>query len=230
MTTNSEIKKFSMDSLVKTKSDDTAYETLNYFYKFGIALLLISLVPILFPQKTFAYEKHIDITNAMVFEYEDDTQFFEQLSSAYSAKYKHETTVLKLKQQIKLNAALKKYLISKGSPLAEYTYVILQQNNWKKILALSNAESSMCKRYIESIANCWGVGGSDLWHMGDNLGDAVVTMNNFLNTAPKKSRIKYSQMSFEQMNGLYKQPAGDHWVYNNLEIYNELTALEKNIK
>jgi hypothetical protein len=88
----------------------------------------------------------------------------------------------------------------------------------------------MCRRYIERLANCWGVGGSDLWDMGENLGEGVVAMNRFLNVAPMRSSIKYSQMNFEQMNGLYKQPPGDHWVYNNLEVYNELTALEKNLK
>ncbi len=208
-------------------------EDMGSFTKLLVAALLFSLTPMLFPQKSVAAEIEPVIINPLVFEAGDHTEFMRELKESAeekSFKERHEQAVAKLQRQLKMNTALKQYLQSKRSPLADYTHVILQQNNWKKILALSNAESTMCRRYIEHLNNCWGVGGSDLWDMGDNLGEGVVAMNHFLNTAPKKSQVKYSQMNFEQMNGLYKQPPGDHWVYNNLQVYNELTALENSVK
>jgi hypothetical protein len=218
-----------MDIVKKIKPLKASYETLNWFYKISAAVVVIALITTLFPQKSFATEKDVPAAALMVFESGDHTQFLAEKDAEFDFTLRHENAVEKLRRQLRMNDALKKYLEDKGSPLAPYSATILQQNNWKKIIALSNAESSLCKRYPTDLANCWGVGGSNLWDMGENLGQGVVAMNKFLNTAPSRSRIKYSQMNFEQMNGLYKQPPGDHWVYNNLQIYNELTALEKNL-
>jgi hypothetical protein len=219
-----------MDIIVKIKPLKATYETLSLFYKLIIALLLISLLSIIIPHESYAAENDMVNFNTLTFEAGDYLAFIDDIQTEAEKKYNHEVAVAKLQRQLKMNTALKNYLVSKNSPLAEFSATLLQQNNWKKILALANAESTMCRRYIESLSNCWGVGGSDLWDMGDNLSEGVVAMNKFLNTAPSKSKVKYSQMNFEQMNGLYKQPPGDHWVYNNLEIYNELIALEKSVK
>ena len=223
-----------MDIVTKIKPLRATYESLGMIYKIVIALVLISLSSTIFPQQSFASDTEIPTAPFMVFESGDHTEYVNQyvfeIESELLYESKHDAAVAKLQRQLKLNDVLKKYLVQKRSPLAEYSSTILQQNNWKKIIALSNAESTMCRRYIESLSNCWGVGGSDLWDMGDNLGEGVVEMNKFLNNSPRQSRVKYSQMNFEQMNGLYKQPPGDHWVYNNLEVYNELTALERSMK
>lgn len=218
-----------MDIVIKIKPLKATYESLGYIYKFGISVLLVSMLSIIFPHETFAHEAEKYYSPIIVFEAGDHTQYIDELTESISFQYRHETAVQKLQRQLKLNQELKRYLEEKRSPLAEYSSVLIQQKNWKKIIALSNAESTLCRRYIEATANCWGVGGSDLWDMGENLGEGVVAMNHFLNTSPRLSKIKYSQMNFEQMNGLYKQPPGDHWVYNNLQIYNELTALEKSL-
>ena len=202
-------------------------------FKMISAVVAVSLISIIVPHHSYADEMDEHVMGRFVFEAGDHTQFVEEVETGASATAKqqrHEATVAKLRKQLRMNEALKKYLQENRSPLAEYSHVLLQQNNWKKIVALSNAESTMCRRYIEATSNCWGVGGTDLWDMGDNLGEGVIAMNNFLNTAPRKSNVKYSQMNFEQMNGLYKQPARDHWVYNNLQVWNELTALEKSVK
>lgn len=223
-----------MDIVTKIKPLRATYESLGIIYKIVIALVLVSLTSTIFPQQSYASEIEVPTAPFMVFESGDHIQYIDQyvsdVESELSYELKHKAAVAKLQKQLKLNDKLKAYLQENRSPLAEYTSILLQQNNWKKIIALSNAESTMCRRYIEHLANCWGVGGSDLWDMGDNLGEGVVEMNKFLNNSPRLSRVKYSQMNFEQMNGLYKQPPGDHWVYNNLEVYNELTALERSVK
>jgi hypothetical protein len=217
-----------MDIVQKIRPLKATYESFGIFSKIIISIVLISLLSIIVPHDAYA-EEEFTVSGSMVFEAGDHLQFLEEMADDASFQLRHETAVAKLQRQLKMNDALKSYLEQKRSPLAPYSATLLQQNNWKKIVALSNAESSLCKKYIEATANCWGVGGSDLWDMGENLGEGVVEMNKFLNNAPSRSPIKYSQMNFYQMNGLYKQPARDHWVYNNLEIYNELVALEKNL-
>ena len=121
------------------------------------------------------------------------------------------------------------YLASKKSPLAEHTDILISVPNWKRIVALANAESGMCRFYPKKLANCWGVGGSKLWDMGNDLSDGILEMNDFLINYPKKSKVKYHQMTFKQMNGLYKQPAAPHWLYNVQVIYDDLTAIENSI-
>ncbi len=58
-------------------------------------------------------------------------------------------------------AILQDYLSKKGSPLAPYAEHILKHENWKLVLAISNGESTMCKRQMYN--NCWGVGGA--WNL-----------------------------------------------------------------
>jgi hypothetical protein len=56
---------------------------------------------------------------------------------------------------------LQDYLEQKGSPLASSAAELLKNDNWKLVLAISNGESTMCKRQMYN--NCWGVGGA--WNL-----------------------------------------------------------------
>jgi hypothetical protein len=56
---------------------------------------------------------------------------------------------------------LQAYLEKKGSPLAPYAASILQNENWKLVLAISNGESTLCKH--QRYYNCWGIGGA--WNL-----------------------------------------------------------------
>ncbi|MEJ0021658.1 MAG: hypothetical protein WDN47_03690 [Candidatus Doudnabacteria bacterium] len=58
-------------------------------------------------------------------------------------------------------AILQTYLEQKNSPLAPYAADILQNDNWKLVLAISNGESTLCKHQMYN--NCWGVGGA--WNL-----------------------------------------------------------------
>lgn len=51
------------------------------------------------------------------------------------------------------------YLAKKNSPLAEQAEHLLDQRDWKLIIAISQAESNMCKRQLGY--NCWGIGGGN---------------------------------------------------------------------
>jgi hypothetical protein len=219
-----------MDIVKKVKPLKASYESLNIYYKSAAAVILVSMLSLVVPHDAYAQEVEPQPIIPLVFEVGDHTQYVSELEAAADFEYRHLTAVQKLQNQLRLTEALKDYLRANRSPLADYAHILIQQNNWKKIIALANAESTMCRFYPAQTANCWGVGGSNLWDMGNNLGEGISAMNHFLNTAPYRSSIKYSQMNFEQMNGLYKQPPGDHWVYNNLKVYNQLTALENSLK
>jgi hypothetical protein len=220
-----------MDIIKRVRPLKVSYAKLTYRSKTIIVTLLVSLAGVVAPQVSHI-DANSDVKPGLVFKMGEYQNYFAEIDrmKAEAAKQQaHEDTVKELRKQLTLNQKLEDYLRRKNSPLADYSSILLEQNNWKKIIALSNAESSLCRRYPVASANCWGVGGSNLWDMGNNLGEGVVGMNRFLNNYPIRSQVKYSQMSFENMNGLYKQPAADHWVRNNMVIYNELTALEHSV-
>lgn len=160
----------------------------------------------------------------------DYQDYLDQRSQEMTDAYYQQQIILQAARQELLTQRVRAYLVAHRSPLAEYTATLVSMRNWKKITALSNAESTMCRRYPVATANCWGVGGADMWDMGDNLGQGVVAMNHFLNNYPKRSSIKYSEMSFERMNGLYKQPPRQHWIDNNQVVYDDLTAIEASVQ
>ncbi|OGE89107.1 MAG: hypothetical protein A3J07_00935 [Candidatus Doudnabacteria bacterium RIFCSPLOWO2_02_FULL_49_13] len=211
-----------------------SFNTLALRHKFSLTLFLLGLLATLVPHVTYAQPPLLapELGPALVFEsgisdYED---YLSQLNQDLTDEYYQRQAVQQAIRQQKLATAVGAYLASQRSPLAPYASTLVSLRNWKKITALANAESTLCRRYPLDKANCWGVGGSDLWDMGDNLGEGVIAMNRFLNKYPLRSTVKYSQMSFERMNGLYKQPPGDHWVNNNKSVYNDLVAIESSIE
>lgn len=137
-----------------------------------------------------------------------------------------EVEIPKPPERPEINKRVEAWLKSKGSPMTEYTDILMEQKHWKRILSIANAESTLCKRYPTASANCWGIGGENLWDLGDNLGEGIAAANKFLETQPGRSKKKYAEMTIEEMNGLYKQPYGAHWSVNNYTILQELDELE----
>ncbi|MDP2720465.1 MAG: hypothetical protein Q8O75_00790 [bacterium] len=207
-----------------------SYDKLSNAHRLGILVLVISLFGLSLPQNTTQPVDQSILEAELVFTYGDHAEYLANLTDEAEKKYRIEKLWAELDKQRTLSGALTIYLKSYHSPLANHAETLIKTNNWKKIIALANAESSLCRNYPEHTSNCWGVGGTDLWDMGDNLSEGIVAMNNFLENSPKRSDIKYSQMTFEQMNGLYKQPARDHWLYNNQKIIDDLDAIERNIE
>lgn len=70
-----------------------------------------------------------------------------------------EINVDTLKIKDKNAEVLSAYLSSKQSPLAAKAHYLLNQRDWKLIIAISQAESQMCKRQLGN--NCWGIGGGN---------------------------------------------------------------------
>lgn len=211
-----------------------SFQTLALKHKFTIILILVSFVTTLMPHESYAtpdQNDQPDQSPVLVFDLSDlgfndylDMRSLELNDLNYQEQIRQQAIKRK-----NLTAKVRAYLEKQGSPLAEYAAVLIILRNWKTIVALANAESSMCRKYPADTANCWGVGGANLWDMGNNLGEGLIAMNHFLNKYPLRSPVKYSQMTFEQMNGLYKQPPADHWLDNNKIIYDDLVAIEKSV-
>jgi hypothetical protein len=207
-----------------------SFISLTLKHKFATLIALVSLLNLALPHQTFASMVPEKASSGMVFTIGAKSVYIEQLTNLQLDKlYSRQHMQQEIDRQLELQNKLKDYLADQDSPLADYTSTLIQLNNWKKIIALSNAESGMCKHYPVNKSNCWGIGGANLWYMGSNLGEGILSMNRFLNTYPNNSKVKYTQMTFKQMNGLYKQPAAQHWVDNNQIIYDDLTAIENSL-
>ena len=217
--------------IVKFTHVKASFAILAFKHKFFVLLFLLSLISTLLPHETYAaFLVTSDYQPILVFDNSDDYQdYLIRISQDATDKYYLEQMRLQTLKQQELTQKVYDYLIKQRSPLADYAATLVTLRNWKQIVALANAESTLCRSYPTTKANCWGVGGSDLWDMGDNLGEGCVTMNHFLNYYPKRSQVKYSDMSFERMNGLYKQPAAEHWQYNAQTVYDDLVAIEKSL-
>ena len=205
-----------------------SFATLAWKQKFFLIIFLFSLISTVLPHEAYAaflvtpnyqpvllFDTSVGVDNYLV-----------QISQVATDRYYQQQLQQQVAQQTKLTQEVQAYLAEQGSPLAPYASTLVTLRNWKKIVALANAESTLCRNYPVTKANCWGVGGPNLWDMGDNLGQGIVAMNHFLNKYPRGSTVKYSQMSFARMNGLYKQPPADHWVNNGQTVYDQLSAIE----
>lgn len=201
--------------------------------KFFLSIFLLALILNLIPHRTSAFTIKAPTATKPILVFDRDDKSYlaimDAIKDTYLNQRAHEQKRLEAVRRGKLTIKVQTYLENKNSPLAEYAPVLLSVKNWKRIVALANAESTLCRTYPKQLANCWGVGGADLWDMGDDLGDGVLEMNRFLTDYPKRSPVKYAQMTFKQMNGLYKQPAAAHWLYNVQTIYDDLVAIENSM-
>lgn len=206
-----------------------SFQTLPLVYRLGLLVTILSLLMLNVPHQTLAHEIKETTQGEFVFITNNYLDFLTEKTEQAAARYRIDQLKKQLTREQTLSQRLAIYLQLYRSPLADYAEVLAKQPHWKQIVALANAESTLCRNYPQKTANCWGVGGSDLWTMGENLGEGIMSMNNFLENHPKRSPVKYAQMTFEQMNGLYKQPPKDHWVFNAKSIYEELATLEQEL-
>ncbi|HTL39208.1 MAG TPA: hypothetical protein VL306_00120 [Methylomirabilota bacterium] len=207
------------------------FSSLGWKHKIFLLIFLFSLTTTLMPHETYAaFLVTPDYHPVLVFDTGGNTyqDYLIQISQDATDRYYKQQLQQQVQKEQKLILEVQAYLEDQHSPLAEYTSTLITLRNWKQIVALANAESSLCRNYPVSLSNCWGVGGSSLWDMGDNLGQAVVKMNHFLNQNPR-GPVKYSEMGFDQMNGLYKKPAAEHWYNNAQTVYDDLANIENNL-
>jgi hypothetical protein len=196
------------------------------------ALLIVAMTWI-FPHATLASSQQTTGNTALVFEIKP-----EQKEEALRPKQ----TLVTMEQiqnadpDFHMSNLLKQYLESKKSPMAACSDVLVHLKNYPKIISLSAAESGFARVQTPGSFNAWGVmtTGGKLKKMGNNWCESVANMDIFLSTYPRKSSVKYSDMSITDMCGLYKQPcpgkASHHWARNNNKILNDMANLQSQAK
>jgi len=114
---------------------------------------------------------------------------------------------------------LRNYLESKNSPLAPSAEHILKHQNWKLVLAISNGESTMCKRQMYN--NCWGVGGA--WNLKryKSLEEAFTDVNRLLT---EKYVARGADAPAKIVNRYVGHPNAN-WVLAVNQVLNQLNQL-----
>lgn len=107
----------------------------------------------------------------------------------------------------KLEEDVRVFLESKDSPLAGHTTLLLQQEHWKLVIAISAIESTYCKRQLGN--NCWGItnveGGYKKYA---TLDEAIVDANDLITRWQARGRW----LTVEDMNCHYVVPCNPNWV------------------
>lgn len=113
---------------------------------------------------------------------------------------------------------LKTYLVSKDSPLAEHVETLLMQPNWKIIVAVSHAESNMCKRHLGN--NCWGIGGAQNHRYYKSFANGIVDAGELIQ--------KYQDSGLNTPKKMMRRWVGwnnQSWVVANNQILSQLDSL-----
>src|SRR5665213_1031284 len=157
--------------------------------KIAVAIALFSLVVWITPAPMKAHAQTVGQENSLVFEVK--TENTNSLGNS-----ENQNSQISKENLQKENDLLKDYLEKKGSPLAPYTGILLAQPDWKTILAISNAESTLGKHCYFN--NCSGIYGRyDMGYAGlkkyETMADWIVDLQTLLTK-------HYSGWTLDQMN------------------------------
>ncbi len=113
---------------------------------------------------------------------------------------------------------LKGYLASKKSPLQDYAEVLLEQPKWKYVLAISHAESNMCRKQLGN--NCWGIGGAEYHRFYPTFAEGIVDANKLIQ--------KYHDGGLDTARKMMKRWVGwnnQNWVIATQNVLSDLDSL-----
>ncbi len=183
-----------------------------------VIISLVSLAAWYIPTAGTAYAKTDDQTNtSLVFEIKTPNSIvtppimtMAELEQAQAAQ----VTQARTDEEV---TNVRAYLQSKNSPLAQYTEILLAQPQWKKIIAVSNSESNMGQHcYVNNCSGIFGQGGLRTY---SSIPAWIVDMNQLLQN-------HYSNMTLNQMDGIYVQPRSTNWYIASSSVYSDLTNIE----
>ncbi len=179
--------------------------------KIAVLIALFSLVVGFTPATMKAHAQSVAQDSSIIFEVKTKTDSLLNPEN----KISQENTQKKI-------ALVQKYLESRNAPLADYTAILLAQQDWKTILAISNAESNMGKRCYYN--NCSGIYGRyDRGYAGlkkyETKADWIVDLQRLLDK-------RYEGWTLEKMNGTYVYPRSDNWIRATKSVYNDLSKIE----
>lgn len=181
--------------------------------KLVILIALFSLVTWIFPAAGKAHAEAVGQTKSLVFEINPDS-----INALLNPRNKN-PNFENIDKEVTL---VRQYLQSKNSPLANYTEILLAQPDWKTIIAISNAESTMGKHcYYNNCSGIYerfGIGYAGLKKY-DTMADWIVDLQQLINQ-------RYDGWTLAEMNGTYVYPKSRSWLYATTTVYNDLDKIQ----
>lgn len=180
--------------------------------KVAIIIALFSLANLALPVASKAHAENAVQTQALVFDINPD--------SLITNPENQNPQFQNIDKKVKL---VREYLKSKNSPLADYTEILLAQDDWKTILAISNAESTLGQHcYYNNCSGIYerfGVGYAGLKKY-DSMASWIVDLQQLLDQ-------RYKGWSLKEMNGIYVYPRSSSWYAATSKVYNDLNKIEQ---
>lgn len=130
-------------------------------------------------------------------------------------------TVDKLKPIPTLKSEVQAFLESKDSPLAPHTDLLLKQEHWKLLVAISAIESQYCTRQLGN--NCWGIGGDSAYKHYNSVEDAIIDANALITRWQSRGRW----LTVEDMNCHYVVPCNPNWVAVVNKVLNQMNEYDR---
>lgn len=195
------------------KALTTLKSAIDQYSLLAIVVLVAALPPVIFPEVALAASHQTQGQQALVFEIKNPDSILQNQNSI---------TIEQLSYTDPLVIKCKEYLVSKGSPLAEYCPEIVKQPQWQRALGISFVESNLGKRCADN--NCSGIGvapGHPSWRKYKTKLDWFIDLNNLLEKPIYKERFN----TFQKMKGVYVQPGSQRWVNGAQKVYDELMQI-----
>ncbi len=188
--------------------------------KFIATIGFLSLIVWHYPVIGTAYAQTNGSEKGQVFEIISETQSLNDISQDSQNKNEN-AAAQQQKAKIDLEVQLvRSYLQSKNSPFANYTEILLAQNDWKTILAVSNSESNMGLHCYKN--NCSGIFGNSGLRSYASVTDWMVDFQSLIDK-------RYKNKTLAQMNGVYVVPRSNNWLQASSTVYDDLTQIEKQV-
>jgi hypothetical protein len=189
-----------------------SYSPLSFKEKAAIFIALFSLVTWQMPGPRTALAKTADQDKSQILKIEISSDV--SLSDLQKQNLQ-KIEFAKIDEKV---SYVRNYLLAKNSPLADYTEYLVAADNWKTLIAISNAESGMGKHCYYN--NCWGVGGITNLAAYKSMPDAIQNVQTLIDQ-------RYGGMTLKQMNCKYVQPCSSNWLEASSQVYNDLSAIEQ---
>ena len=121
-----------------------------------------------------------------------------------------------------LSSTIREFLESKNSPLAPETDLLMSQEHWRLLIAISAIESQYCIKQLGF--NCWGVGGDSAYRKYSSVRAAIVDANDLIEHWQNEGRW----LTVEDMNCHYVQPCNENWVRVVKQVLSQIESYERN--
>ena len=194
-----------------------------------IAFAFLPVVTMVYPHSAAAvFTAQNKSEKALVFQVnsKQKSSLVPQTSLSYQALADYHASQEAEKSKL-LAAEVRKYLESKGSPLAVYSEEIVKQPQWQRALAISYVESNFGKHCADN--NCSGIGVSPKhpsWRRYPTKLEWFKDMNALL----EKPIYKERYTNCKAMMGVYVVPGSPRWLNGCNQVSNDLLAITERVK